>query len=187
MLSSIGLFYFPYPCEANPLQTAEQLGENDFSGWTYGSDASKMQINCVQFVAKVLEVEIKRPLTAEERNAVLISPAPADLEKAILQHDSVTKGIQRAIVELLKKGSERSADSVEVGDFIQYWMKKADGTWFGHSGIVSKVFTGPDGHKRISIYGAHLSLGKIADNDFNKSGLALDGKDRVIYLAHLDQ
>src|SRR5438552_4060319 len=108
LLVAIGLGCSSQICAADPLKTAEQLAAKDFSGWTYGSDPAKREINCVQFIARVLEVEIKRPLTSDERNAVLIAPAPDDLEKAILEHALVTRGIQHAIVDLLKKGANRS-------------------------------------------------------------------------------
>ncbi len=165
-----------------PLDTAKKLAATKFDGWTYGSSASKKQVDCVQFVLAVLEKETKRTLKKDVRLAVLINYKFKDLSKSVEKNDAKTKGIQRAVVDILKLGKVVEPKKAQAGDFIQYWMKKKDGTWFGHSAIISKVSKSRNGTPQAILYGAHKSLGKIGDSIFK---LNLTGKDRKIYLCRL--
>lgn len=64
-------------------------------------------------------------------------------------------------------------------------MKKSDGSWFGHSAIISRVFQNLSGKPRVALYGAHLSINKIADQDFGGAGLNLLGPNRCVYIVRL--
>lgn len=168
--------------KAGPLETAKELAASRFDGWTYGSDATKKQVDCVQFLVAVVEKELGHALKADERNAILISPAPADLPKAVVNGDSITKGVQYSLVDLVKAGTAVEPADAKAGDLVQYWMKKGDGSWIGHAAVISKVFKDASGAQRASLYGAHESLKKIADQDFGGGGLKLTGDDRRVYI-----
>jgi hypothetical protein len=185
LLISTLLLLLAMPSWAGPLETAKSLADHEYKNWTYGTDASKKQIDCDRFVAAVVSKEIKRDLSADERNAILVAPAPADLAKAVTGGEAITKGVQRSLVDLIKKGTAVTPENAAAGDFIQYWMKKADGTWMGHSALISSVTHAANQPPRAVLYGAHESLGKIGEQDFGVGGLKLTGSDRYIYIARL--
>lgn len=165
---------------AGPLETAQSLAQLRFSGWTYGSDASKKQIDCVQFVLAVAEEEKRMTFGAEIRKAILISHGWSASETqtiAAAGQDPRLAGIQHGLATIGKVGDIVQPADAAVGDFIQYWMKQADGNWFGHSGVISALSNG-----RATIFGAHLSQGKIAESTYQ---LNLTGPDRLIYLLRL--
>jgi hypothetical protein len=169
---------------ADPVQTAVHLISVDYKGWTYGPDIQKHQIDCDQFIARVLEIELERPLSKEEHDAVLIIPSFTDLSSAVISNDPRTRGVQHAIVDVMRRGITVPASDAKSGDFIQYWMKKSDGSWFGHAGIISRVWVDENGIPRGSILGAHKSMG-LGEQDFGGTGIGLTGKDRRIYIARL--
>jgi hypothetical protein len=165
--------------------SAKSLAEHNYAGWTYGPDAAKKQIDCVQFVAAVVAKELGRDLSPEERDAILITPPPTDLAAAVTGQTAATKGVQHAVVDIMKKGDAIAPNNAMAGDLIQYWMKKSDGTWFGHSAVISRVFQNAGGKPCVALYGAHLSLNKIAEQDFAGAGLNLLGPNRYIYIVRL--
>src|SRR5689334_12558575 len=59
------------------MRTAEATAAK-YAGWTYGPDPSKHQVDCVQFLAAVLETALARPLSKDERNDVFISNIAAN-------------------------------------------------------------------------------------------------------------
>ena len=179
------MFCFGSFAIAEPLQTAEKLASGKFSGWTYGSDANKKQIDCTQFLVAVIEEELKRSVISKARNAVNIYPAPSDLKKAVEDEIELTRGVQYALVDILGVAERVPLEEAEAGDFIQYWMQRKDGSWWGHSAIISRVWKDDDDNTRAEVYGAHKSTNGIAKTDFNGVGLNLTGSERKIYLARL--
>ena len=72
----------------------------------------------------------------------------------------------------------RQSSQTRPGDLIQYWMKKRDGTWFGHAGVLEKVEKN-GGTMRATIFGAHERPKKIGSSTFK---LFLTGTDRKIFI-----
>jgi hypothetical protein len=184
IFAALALFTAACPTIAGPLETAKLLCDTQYAGWKYGPSAGKQEVDCVQFVASVVQKELGRELTADERNAIYINPPPADLSAAIESEQPATKGIQYALVDVLKRGIAVTPEQAKAGDFIQYWIRKKDGKWAGHSAIISRVFE-VDGTPRAAIYGSHKITGGIADTDFGGGGVLLTGADRKVYIARL--
>ena len=87
--------------------------------------------------------------------------------------DANLAGVQKALVDA-GKGVAVEKAGVQPGDLIQYWMKRKDGTWFGHAAVVKSV----NGNILV-LLGAHQSKGGIAD-------LKLDiGKANRVYLVRI--
>jgi len=165
---------------ANPVVTGKMLAESRFKNWTYGKEPAKKQIDCVQFVLAVIEEELTASLNDEIRRAILINYGWSEAEVQLYVGTGTDKriaGVQYGLADLAGRGTKVDPSEVKVGDFIQYWMKKRDGTWFGHCGIVSSV-----AGTKVGIYGAQLSQNKIADSEFK---LDLLGNDRRIYIVRL--
>ncbi len=132
--------------------------------WTYGSDATKQQIDCVQFVLAVVK-KLEPALSKEAETRILISDikpedAIADKDGLVSKGDAKTKGVQQALVDA-GVGEAVKLDDVQPGDFLQYWMKKKDGTWFGHAGIIHEVKKNKRGQPLVFLYGSHQSTGGI--------------------------
>jgi hypothetical protein len=108
---------------ASPLDTAKTLAKSQYAGWTYGENAATKQVDCVQFLAAVVSKEIGRDLNEDERNA----KPPANLIAAVSSQTPVTKGVQQAVVDVIKKGDAIEPKDAQVGDLMQYWMKNAMG------------------------------------------------------------
>jgi hypothetical protein len=173
---------------AEPLRIAKELSKTKFKDWKYGSSAAKMQIDCVQFVLATLEECTQTTFNEEFRNAVLINNmskaelVPQNLAKLVEEGDPRTKGVQTALITA-KLGTEVQPDQARPGDFIQYWMKKKDGSWFGHSGILNEV-SQKNGKPEATIFGSHRSEGGIAVSTF-KLKLIGAPEERRIYLVRL--
>ena len=169
---------------ADTLKTAEKLASGKYKGWKYGPEASKKQVDCVQFVQAVVEEELKSTVDKKIRDAILIRYKFKDLGAAVAKGDKRTRGVQYALVDLLKRGTAVPPKDAKKGDLIQYWMKKKDGTWFGHSAVISSVHKNPKDPSKVSVilYGAHKSLGKIGDTT---KKLRLYGADRKIYVVRI--
>lgn len=170
------------------LQAAFKLGQKlEADGWTYGSRADRKEVDCVRFVLQVLESHFQMTFGSEFRKAVLIadlSAADAVRNKGgiITRGDVRTRGVQRALIES-GMGHAVSLSDAQPGDFIQYWMKKKDGTWFGHAGIVHRI-SESHGVRRAFLYGAHKSVNGIGTRP--RAGLRLvRADDRRIYIARV--
>ena len=164
----------------SPLETAEALAKKDFAGWTYGAKAADRQIDCVQFMAAVIAQEVARPLGKAERNTININhgwTAEEVQAKAETGKDPKVSGLVHALVDLMKVAERVPLAEARPGDFVQYWMKRKDGRWFGHASLIAKV---EGGH--AVLYGSHKSTNGIAMSGFK---LNLLGKDRHVYLARL--
>ena len=165
----------------DPLATARQVAAEKFRGFTYGPDRTRQQIDCVQFTGAVVAALLKRSLTKEETDALYIRYQFADLAAAVASEEARTKGIQRALTDVIKCGDAVPVPSVQAGDFVQYWIKRKDGKWTGHSALVSKVFTDTAGPSAIAIYSSNKSTNGIAEMDFDGRGLSLRQSDRKFY------
>ena len=165
------------------LAVAKQVAAEKFNGFSYGDSICEKQVNCVQFSAAVVERLMGRPLTGAECDAILIRYDFEDLNKAIQDRDAKTRGVQYALCAILKRGIEAPPMDVQPGDFIQYWIRKSDGSWTGHSAIVAKVINRGQADVRVALYGSHKSTNGIATTDFGGDGLSLVGDDRRVYIA----
>lgn len=184
------LFVFLVPVsvlaeEPATLATAHTIGKKlKQEGWTYGSNPAQKQIDCVQFVLKTLEEHFQMTLSADVRTRILISDLTVsqvtnDTNGIVSMGDSRTKGVQQALIDI-HRGTVISLKDAKPGDFIQYWMKKHNGTWFGHAGIIEKV-TEENGIRKAFLYGSHKSTEGIGTAP--EGGLRLQGTaDRRIYV-----
>jgi hypothetical protein len=175
---------------ADPLAVSKDLAASKYKDWQYGSDPGKKQVDCVQFLLSVVEESVGAPLVPNVRNRILI----AELSEAEKKHpilgtlvvngDERIKGVQSALVDASLGTAVPVADAAP-GDLIQYWMKKSDGTWFGHAGVIESVDrTGVTPKARI--FGAHASPkpGNIGTSSFDLK--LIDGTDdRKIYLVRV--
>ncbi len=169
------------------LSVAKTVASEKFSGFSYGSDMQKKQINCVQFIGAVVSRLLSRPLTEQEIDAIYIKTKFDDLNHAVDVGDERTKGVSFAFTKVLKCGREVRHDEATAGDFVQYWIKKKNGEWMGHSAILAKVWEGADGVNRAAIYGANQSTNGIAETAFNgNEGLRLNGADRRVYIVRFE-
>lgn len=175
---------------AGPLETARKLATSRYKGWSYGSNASKKQVDCVQFVLAVLETTKRMSLSARARTRILISDISAtelkkDQYKVVRDGDSRTKGVQEAIAAN-SWGKRIDIADVKAGDFVQYWMKRKNGSWFGHAGIIASVRRTKSGARVAIIYGAHASPKPNGTIGNSRITLILkSGPDRRIYIARL--
>ena len=147
---------------AEPLATARALAASRFDGWTYGSDPVKKQIDCVHFVLAVVEEELKSSLSKEIKDAILINYGWSQTEiQTIIAvgTDAKLEGVHHAIVDIAKRGVSVEPSAAKPGDLIQYWMKDADGRWFGHSGVISSVSP-----TQLTVFSARKKTDKIDDS-----------------------
>jgi hypothetical protein len=176
-------------CEADdkPLVVAKRLANDRFNGWKYGEDASKKQIDCVQFVLAVVEETTRQKLPPASRERILISDvAAADLKRnhyaLVVDEDPRTKGVQEALVTA-DLGAAIEPKNAKPGDLIQYWMQRDDGTWFGHAAVIETVTRNTRGSRSAELFGAHKSLNGLGTSTFNLD-LTSHSK-RKIYIVRL--
>ncbi len=180
-LLSIAAFFaaFCMPLRADVLQTARTLANTKYKGWVYGPSAAKHQVDCVQFVLAVVSEELKAPLNAQARKAILISHGwnAAQVQSfAEAGKEPRIAGVQYALVDVLKKGERIEPKNARPGDLIQYWTKRQNGKWGGHSAVISDVKD-----NMATLLGAHQSSGKVDEN------LKIDllGKDRHVFIVRM--
>ncbi len=166
--------------------SAREVASTRFSDFTYGHQIDKKQIDCVQFMGAVTESLLHRALTKDETDALFIRYDFKDLDAAVASEDPRTRGIQRALAEVIKRGSVVETSDVQRGDFVQYWIKGKDGKWLGHSALVTRVLTDNQGPAAIAIYGSNKSTGGIAETDFGGGGVSLRKPDRKFYFVRFD-
>jgi hypothetical protein len=169
----------------SPLGVARRLSSTRFRDFTYGPTASKKQVDCVQFLGAVLEEMLGRKLTTIEADAVYIRYDFADLQSAVSEKDPRTKGVVRAVAEVIKCGTEIPPRKVQPNDVVQYWYRSGSGRWLGHASIVSRVWERQGGDVRVAIFGAHKSTNGIAENDFGGTGLSVTKSDRLVFVARI--
>lgn len=164
----------------NPLDVAKDLAATKFNGWTYGASAAQQQVDCVQFVLATVEKLHGQPLPQATRTRILISDVTgAQVPQLVAAEDSRIKGVQQALVDIDHGTVVQPADA-QPGDFVQYWMKKSDGTWMGHSAVVAEVLTDAAGAPdRIKILGAQSSDNGIATHG---TPIKLSGGGRKMFV-----
>ncbi len=189
-VSCFQLLSLPECMAADPLFVAKSLTSSRFEGWQYGSNPDKKQVDCVQFLLSVVEESVGATLVPKVRNRILIAELSEEEKKhpalgiLVVDGDERTKGVQSALVDA-SLGKAVSVADAAPGDLIQYWMKKSDGTWFGHAGVIESVERTGDAPK-ARIYGAHASPspGKIGTSSFELK-LIEGAADRRIYLVRI--
>ncbi len=161
------------------------------SGYKYGRDVGKQQMNCTMFTAGWLK-SLGVNMTDEMGRAVNIAGIkPKDLNEALALEDDQIRGVQRAIVDIAKIGDTVKPKDVKVGDFIQLWYRKdSDSDWGGHSGIVSSVTKDSSGHVRVQIASpsesASKSNGGIVKSGSDKWDMSKDDPEiRKVYIARI--
>lgn len=169
--------------ENSVLEIAKRIGSEKFLNFSYGSDTSKKQIDCVQFLGFVVEEKLGRPLSPEEKKILFINYHFKDLNKAVSLEDPKTQGVTRLLTEVLNAARFVNPHDANKGDLIQYWIKKKNENWLGHCAIVSDVWKDQKGNIRISLYGAHKSINGVAENNFSNEGLNISNPNRKIYIS----
>lgn len=176
---ALGLFLGMVPLTAKPdqatLDCAKQLAQQD-KDFTYGTGPN--QIDCVHFVLAVVNCRLGAPVSAEAKKAILITYGWKEEEtekKAEDGTDPHLGGVQYALTQILNQGTVIDPTQAKPGDLIQYWIKKSDGTWFGHSGVIASV----EGI-RAKILSASESHHSIAETPLN-----LTGPDRHLYIVRI--
>lgn len=146
--------------QENPLLTGVRLGETTFKNWKYGHRVDRRQVDCVVFVAAVVESLLQRELTKTERDAIFINNigGTKNLGRLLRVNDKRIRGIQTALVEM-EKGEIVKPAEAQPGDFVQFWRLKK-GKWSGHVAIIAEVIDRKAGSCAL-IFGAHQSLRKI--------------------------
>ena len=168
------------------LVEAQHVAAVKYTNFKYGSDFALHQVNCVQFIGSVLESWIGRDLTKPEQDAVYIGGPFDDINKSVANGDERTKGVVYAITKVMKIGNEIQIKDARPGDIIQYWIKRKNGAWMGHSAIISEVWNDSNHQIRAALYGAHESTDGISFTKFSDgNGLWLNGPDRKVYIARL--
>lgn len=144
----------------HPLLVAWKLADGKFPGWCYGARAEERQINCVQFLAEVVEELLERKLQKHERNALMIQNyhRRESVQRLVKRRDPRIRGIQRALVNM-GRGIVVTPAKARPGDFVQYWYLK-EGAWLGHAAIIQEIKQEEDNHCAF-IYGAHESTNGI--------------------------
>ncbi len=146
--------------QENPLNTGIRLSETTFKNWKYGHNVGRRQVDCVIFVAAVVESLLQRELTKSEQDAIYINNigGTKNLGRLIRVNDARIRGIQTALVDM-KIGEVVKAEDAKPGDFVQFWRLKK-GKWIGHVAIIANVIDRKVGACAL-IFGAHQSLRKI--------------------------
>jgi hypothetical protein len=171
--------------EVDIISVAKSVSSEVFPDFSYGSDEEQCQVNCVQFTGAVLERVLGRPLTRDERDAVFIHYPITEFEQALKNGDERMAGVARAIAQVLRIGNYVAPREAQPGDFIQYWVKRSDGRWFGHSAIVTRRIKRTDGSAGVSIYGSHKSTNGVTETSLGGEGVLLDGEDRYVFVARV--
>jgi hypothetical protein len=174
------------------LRVAHELAGTVFKGWTYGNYSSAGQnLDCTTFISAVTDTILGRnglEYTPAMRRDVLINhsnPGRNVVKDGPDPDDPRYAGVVHAIEKY--KWGRRITDMSEVqpGDFIQYWIRRSNGTWFGHASLIETVrYDKKDGHYKAKIYGAHKSSNGIAVSGFE---LLLDGPNRLVYIGRIDR
>lgn len=181
IIFTLGLFLGMVPLKAKPdqatLDCAKQLAQQD-KDFTYGTGPN--QIDCVHFVLAVVNCRLGAPVSADAEKAILIAYGwtPAETEaKAEDGTDPHLEGVQYALTQILNQGTVIDPTNAEPGDLIQYWMKKSDGTWFGHSGIIA------------SVQGIHAQILSASEshNSIAETPLNLTGSNRHLYVVRIGE
>jgi LPS O-antigen subunit length determinant protein (WzzB/FepE family) len=172
--------------EKDVLVIAKTLANSEeYKDLTYGSNRKEGQIDCVQFVVAVVEEALNQKLERSVKNQVLIANLTDEeklkLEELVIAEDAKIRGVQQALVGI-EKGTVVKPAEAKPGDIVQYWMKRKDGSWFGHAAIVESV-SQRDGHTWALLFGSHQSTNRISSLDREVNLSSDDG--RKVFLVRL--
>lgn len=168
------------------LDVARRLAQTKYSGWTYGSDSSKNQVDCVQFLAEVVFEIAPEKRSDELQKNIYIDNLEEDernqeaFKRLLKAKDKRMTGVQSALVDA---GIGRVVPVSEVlpGDLVQYWLYLRNGNVMGHAAIIERVRQG-EGGVEVQMYGSHKRTNGIATADF---WLPLTGDDRCVFLVRI--
>jgi hypothetical protein len=165
----------------NPLLVAVRLAEIDFNGWAYGHRLAQREINCVQFVAAVVEDLLGRKLEKNEEEILFVKHVgrSRNVKRLIRRNDGRIKGVQTALIAMGKGESVEPAEAAP-GDFVQFW-RQHNGRWFGHTGIIINV-ENRAGRLCALLFGAHQSLNGVGVGGFE---LGLNDPTLRVYVVRL--
>lgn len=184
----------PKPKEKEPvtsssvLDAAKRLSKTRYAGWTYGSDAKKKQVDCVQFLAEVIFEIAPQKKSDELRKNIYINNLDRDeqnqeaLKRLLKAKDKRMTGVQNALIGA-GIGNAIPVSDVRPGDLVQYWIYLKNGNVMGHAAIVEHVRQG-EGGIEVQIYGSHKRTNGIATADF---WLPLIGSDREVFLVRMSK
>lgn len=164
VLFFLTVVYYESVSDEHPLLVGLRLTETQYRSWAYGHRAHRRQVNCVQFMAAVVENLLGRELRADERSAIMISNVRRrDLDRLVTRDDRRIRGIQTALVEM-NRGEVVRPEEARPGDFVQYW-KKYNGRWRGHAAIIADVIH-RSGAVCAIVFGAHRTINGVGIGDF---------------------
>mmetsp|Transcript_57180 Transcript_57180/g.140614 ORF Transcript_57180/g.140614 Transcript_57180/m.140614 type:complete len:228 (+) Transcript_57180:71-754(+) len=149
------------------LAVAKRVASTQFGGWTYGSDPAARRVNCVQSMEAVLVALEGSALPTPVRRRLHVADVDAgEIDTVVPASDECTRGVQSALVMWRRGNAVARPDHLVEGDFVQYWMQKSDGSWFGHAAIVANVRTNDADEREAQLYGSHASTDGIATTTF---------------------
>ncbi|MBI5473394.1 MAG: hypothetical protein HY961_13700 [Ignavibacteriae bacterium] len=151
--------------QEHPLLAGIRLAQTQFNGWRYGNHMHRRQINCVQFVAAVVQDLVGRELTVEEQRSILINNIGRlkMLNRLVPRNDKRIRGVQTALLEM-GVGQIVSTEEAQPGDFVQYWRRRKSG-WRGHAALIVDIERG-NGRACARLLGAHQTLKRVGIGNF---------------------
>jgi hypothetical protein len=186
------------------LQIAKELASTELREFTHGSDFNAKQIDCVQFLLRVVLVLAARHgavVSSQVERALLVQDVTVnELNVAVPARDVRTHGVRAAL--LMFDWGEPVDDllTIRPGDFVQYWIRKkkvestasASGSaleWMGHAAIVEQVQDALDDNGvrclEAKLFGSHASINGIGSSTF---WLRLfDSVDRHVFVVRARQ
>lgn len=169
------------------LKAAHGLEARKFGSFVYGTRGAKhREICCTEFVAAAVEEITGKPLGAKANAAINIAGVAEDEQDDLVeQNDDQTRGVQYALVDMLKIAEKVKPADAQPGDFLQVWWKREDGSWSGHAALVERVYKDERGRLRAKLYGAHKSQGGIGLTDDDNDVILSTHAKRKLYLARM--
>jgi hypothetical protein len=170
------------PGRLSTIQIARNLAETKFKGYSYGdSEGSPAKsVDCVHFLAAVVEAYLGRQITDVERREIFIDygwTSPEIDSIAAAGKDPRLGGVVYAMTsEKPPIGIAVTPETAKPGDLLQYWMQRSSGSWFGHSGVITRLEA-----KQATILSANQTIDGVAEN----LTIDLAGPDRRIYIVRL--
>lgn len=169
--------------EPETLQISKSLASNELHGFTHGSDVNLKQIDCVQFLLRVVLVLAAQRnaavSNAVERALLVQDVSVNELNVAVPARDERTHGVRAALLMLDLGTPVNDLLAVERGDFVQYWIRKqldAVGAnadvlqWTGHAALIEDVRDAIDDNGarclEAKLFGSHAHIDGIGTSVF---------------------
>jgi hypothetical protein len=146
------------------LNTAKQItGEYDESKGLKVSDGANGKFNCTTYMETVLR-RGGFDVTSEMSKQINIRLGDdSNLASLLKQGDPRMTGVVGALVDSGQGTMIRNRNQCRVGDLLQMWAVKKDGTSAeGHTGIIE----GTNGNTFV-LWGAHKGLGKVGEKEYS--------------------